>query len=52
MPPLLIAIHCSLPLDVTSKEAIMEGKKVIEEKEGLLHILVNKYKTSHISAVR
>jgi hypothetical protein len=30
-------------MDVTSRESIMEGKKFIEEKEGKLHILVNKY---------
>ncbi|KAK7469081.1 hypothetical protein VKT23_003575 [Stygiomarasmius scandens] len=30
-----------LPMDVTNKESIMEGRKTIEEKEGKLHILVN-----------
>lgn len=32
----------SLQMDVTSKESILAAKKVIEEKEGKLHILVNK----------
>ncbi|KAF9005293.1 hypothetical protein BDZ89DRAFT_1145312 [Hymenopellis radicata] len=30
-----------LQMDVTSKESIMEVKKVLQEKEGKLHILVN-----------
>jgi hypothetical protein len=30
-------------MDVTSRESISEGKKVIEEKEGRIHILVNKF---------
>jgi hypothetical protein len=29
-------------MDVTSRDSILEAKKVIEEKEGKLHILVNK----------
>ncbi len=29
-------------MDVTSKESILEAKKVLQEKEGKLHILVNK----------
>jgi hypothetical protein len=29
-------------MDVTSRDSIAEGKKFIEEKEGKLHILVNK----------
>lgn len=29
-------------MDVTSRESILEAKKVIEEKEGKLHVLVNK----------
>jgi hypothetical protein len=29
-------------MDVTSRDNILEAKKVIEEKEGKLHILVNK----------
>lgn len=29
-------------MDVTNKESIMEVKKLIQEKEGKLHILVNK----------
>lgn len=29
-------------MDVTSRESITEAKKVIQEKEGRLHILVNK----------
>ncbi len=33
----------SFPLDVSSRESILEAKKLIEEKEGKLHILVNKY---------
>lgn len=31
-----------IALDVTSRESILEAKKVIEEKEGKLHVLVNK----------
>ncbi|KAK0464626.1 short-chain dehydrogenase [Desarmillaria tabescens] len=31
----------ALPMDVTVKASILEAKKVIEEKEGKLHILVN-----------
>lgn len=30
-------------MDVTNKESIAKAKKSIEEKEGRLHILVNKY---------
>ena len=30
-------------MDVTSKPSILEAKKVIQEKEGKLHILVNKW---------
>ncbi|KXN88175.1 Rhamnolipids biosynthesis 3-oxoacyl-[acyl-carrier-protein] reductase [Leucoagaricus sp. SymC.cos] len=30
-----------LQMDVTNKESILAGKKVIEEKEGKLHVLVN-----------
>lgn len=37
-----------LSLDVTSRESILAAKKVIEEKEGKLHILVNKYADSFI----
>lgn len=29
-------------MDVTDKASIVDAKKVIEEKEGKLHILVNK----------
>lgn len=29
-------------MDVTSRESILEAKKVIEAKEGKLHVLVNK----------
>lgn len=29
-------------MDVTSRESILEAKKVIQEKEGKLHVLVNK----------
>jgi NAD(P)-dependent dehydrogenase (short-subunit alcohol dehydrogenase family) len=32
----------SLQMDVTNKESILAVKKLIEEKEGKLHILVNK----------
>lgn len=32
----------SFPLDVSSRESILEAKKLIEEKEGKLHILINK----------
>lgn len=31
-----------LQVDVTNKESIAKAKKYIEEKEGKLHILVNK----------
>jgi len=31
----------ALPMDVTDRESILHAKKVIEEKEGKLHILVN-----------
>jgi hypothetical protein len=34
---------CRLPLDVSNRDSIIEAKKLIEEKEGRLHILVNKY---------
>ena len=34
--------HASFPLDVSSRESIIEAKNLIEEKEGKLHILVNK----------
>ncbi|KIY68918.1 short-chain dehydrogenase [Cylindrobasidium torrendii FP15055 ss-10] len=30
-----------LPMDVTSKESILNAKKIIQEQEGKLHILVN-----------
>lgn len=30
-------------MDVMNKDSILEAKKVIQEKEGSLHILVNKY---------
>ncbi|KAK7056984.1 hypothetical protein VNI00_002702 [Paramarasmius palmivorus] len=30
-----------LPMDVTDKKSILEAKKVLQEKEGKLHILVN-----------
>jgi hypothetical protein len=33
----------SFSLDVSSRDSIIEAKKLIEEKEGKLHILVNKY---------
>jgi hypothetical protein len=33
----------SFSLDVSSRESILEAKKLIGEKEGKLHILVNKY---------
>ena len=33
----------SVQMDVTSRESILEVKKLIQEKEGKLHILVNKY---------
>src|SRR6266702_3158741 len=32
----------SLPLDVSDRESIIKAKNIIEEKEGKLHILVNK----------
>lgn len=31
-----------IQMDVTSRESIAKGKKLIEENEGKLHILVNK----------
>ena len=31
-----------LPMDVTNKESILAAKKIIEQKEGKLHVLVNK----------
>lgn len=34
-------------MDVTDKVSILEGVKLIEEKEGKLHILVNKYYASY-----
>jgi NAD(P)-dependent dehydrogenase (short-subunit alcohol dehydrogenase family) len=34
--------HASFPLDVSSRESIIEAKTLIEQKEGKLHILVNK----------
>ncbi|KAG6850346.1 hypothetical protein H0H93_014619 [Arthromyces matolae] len=37
----LICLVGSLQMDVTDKTSIQTGKKVIEEKEGKLHILVN-----------
>ena len=33
----------SLSLDVSNRDSILEAKKTVEEKEGKLHILVNKY---------
>jgi hypothetical protein len=30
-------------MDVTDKESILAGKKIIEEREGKVNILVNKY---------
>lgn len=33
----------SFSLDVSSRDSIIEAKNLIEEKEGKLHILVNKY---------
>ena len=33
----------SLQMDVTDKVSIANSKRIIEEKEGKLHILVNKY---------
>jgi NAD(P)-dependent dehydrogenase (short-subunit alcohol dehydrogenase family) len=30
-------------MDVTDKQSILEGKKIIEQNDGRLHILVNKY---------
>lgn len=39
-------LHCTVPfslhMDVTDKASISKAKKFIEEKEGRLHILVNK----------
>jgi hypothetical protein len=35
--------YCSFSLDVSNRDSIIEAKKLIEEKEGKLHILVNKY---------
>jgi NAD(P)-dependent dehydrogenase (short-subunit alcohol dehydrogenase family) len=32
----------SLHLDVSDRDSIIEAKNIIEEKEGKLHILVNK----------
>jgi len=29
-------------MDVTNKESILAAKKIIEQKEGKLHVLVNK----------
>ncbi|KAK0457789.1 short-chain dehydrogenase [Desarmillaria tabescens] len=31
----------ALPMDVTSKPSILEAKKVLQEKEGKIHVLVN-----------
>ena len=33
----------SLVMDVTDRQSILAGQKVLQEKEGKLHILVNKY---------
>lgn len=35
--------HISVTLDVSNRDSITEAKKLIQEKEGKLHILVNKY---------
>jgi hypothetical protein len=40
-----------LPMDVTDKDSILEAKKNIEEKEGKLHILVNKYVGKSLSVI-
>lgn len=32
----------SIQMDVTNKESILAGKKIIQDKEGKLHVLVNK----------
>ena len=38
----LILLNFSLQVDVTDKASIAKAKKFIEEKEGKLHVLVNK----------
>lgn len=35
-------------MDVTDKESIQKGKKLVEEKEGKLHILINKLALTEI----
>ena len=39
-------------MDVTDKESILKVKAYIEEKEGKLHVLVNKFVRSIYSWVR
>ena len=42
-PLTFFLLYCRFSLDVSNRESIIEAKKLIEEKEGRLHILVNKY---------
>ena len=44
--------HTRLHMDVTDKESILKVKTYIEEKEGKLHVLVNKFVRSIYSWVR
>ena len=41
----------SIACDVTDRESILAAKKVVEEKDGKLHILVNKYVLTHSFAM-
>lgn len=45
---ILINMLTRLPMDVTDKESILKARDIIAEKEGKLHILVNKLVTINI----
>jgi hypothetical protein len=36
-------VQIRLQMDVTNRESIAAGKKIVEENDGRLHILVNKF---------
>lgn len=43
---LLYSLLARLTMDVTSKQSIQEAVSQLQEKEGKLHILVNKYESN------
>ena len=42
----------SIQMDVTDKASILETARVIEEREGKLHILVNKYRNADAPSLK